>query len=126
MRAADTNVLVRLIARDDLAQADAAEQFISPGAWVPHIVLVETMWVLDAVYKLGRRQIALAVDMLLNHRSLAIQDADVVVSALAHFRRQSGVGFSDCLALEVARRAGHLPLGTFDRQFAKLPDVQRL
>jgi len=126
MRAADTNVLVRLITRDNAAQADSAEQFISPGAWVPHIVLVETIWVLDAVYKLGRRQIALAVDMLLNHRSLAIQDADVVVSALTHFRRQSGVGFSDCLALEVARRAGHLPLGTFDRQFAKLPDVQRL
>lgn len=126
MRAADTNVLVRLLARDDEAQAESAEGFIAPGAWVPHIVLVETMWVLDAVYKLGRRQIALAIEMLLNHQSLAIQDGDVVVAALAQFRRQAGVGFSDCLALEVARRAGHLPLGTFDRQFAKLPDVQRL
>lgn len=96
------------------------------GAWIPHIVLVETMWVLDAVYALGRRQIALAVEMLLNHHSLAIQDADVVAAALAQFRRYSGVGFSDCLSLEVARRAGHLPLGTFDRQFARLPDVQRL
>ena len=80
----------------------------------------------DAVYALGRRQIALAVEMLLNHRSLAIQDADVVAAALAQFRRYSGVGFSDCLSLEVARRAGHLPLGTFDRQLARLPDVQRL
>ena len=126
MRAADTNVLVRLITRDDEAQADQAEQFIAPGAWVGHIVLVETIWVLDAVYELARRQIATAVDMLLNHQSLAIQDADVVALALARFRQHSGLGFSDCLALEVARRAGHLPLGTFDKQFARLPDVQRL
>lgn len=126
MRAADTNILVRLITRDDEAQTASAEDFVNSGAWVPQIVLVETMWVLDAVYALGRRQIALAVEMLLNHRSLAIQDADVVVAALAQFRRYAGVGFSDCLSLEVARKAGHLPLGTFDRQFARLPDVQRL
>ncbi len=126
MRAADTNILVRLITRDDEAQTASAEDFVNSGAWVPQIVLVETMWVLDAVYALGRRQIALAVEMLLNHRSLAIQDADVVVAALAQFRQYTGVGFSDCLSLEVARRAGHLPLGTFDRQFARLPDVQRL
>jgi predicted nucleic-acid-binding protein len=126
MRAADTNILVRLITRDSAAQVASAEHFVASGAWVPHIVLVETMWVLDAVYALGRQQIALAVEMLLSHHSLAIQDADVVAAALGQFRRHKGVGFSDCLSLEVARRAGHLPLGTFDRQFARLPDVQRL
>lgn len=126
MHAADTNVLVRLITRDDEAQLHSAEEFIAPGAWVSHIVLVETMWVLDAVYELDRKQIATATEMLLNHRSLAVQGADVVAAALLTFRRHAGVGFSDCLALEVARRAGHLPVGTFDRQFARLPDVQRL
>jgi predicted nucleic acid-binding protein len=34
MRAVDTNVLVRLIARDDSRQAASAEAFIQPGAWV--------------------------------------------------------------------------------------------
>jgi predicted nucleic acid-binding protein len=36
------------------------------------------------------------------------------------------VEFSDCLVLEIARKAGHLPVGTFDRDFAKLADMQRL
>jgi predicted nucleic acid-binding protein len=36
------------------------------------------------------------------------------------------LGFSDCLVLEVARKAGHLPLGTFDREMAKLDGVQKL
>ena len=64
--------------------------------------------------------------MLLNHRDLTIQDADVVASALAHFRNRPVVDFSDCLLLEIARKAGHLPVATFDRNFAKLDDVQRL
>jgi len=36
------------------------------------------------------------------------------------------VGFSDCLLLELARKAGHLPLGTFDRNLSKLPGAQSL
>jgi predicted nucleic acid-binding protein len=30
------------------------------------------------------------------------------------------------LALEIARKAGHIPIATFDRDFAKLVDVERL
>jgi len=64
--------------------------------------------------------------MLLNYKELTVQDADVVASALKQFRRRSALGFSDCLVLEIARKAGHLPLGTFDRGLAKLDGTQRL
>ena len=50
MRAVDTNVLVRLLVRDDLDQVKTAESFIAPGGWVSHLVLAEALWVLDAVY----------------------------------------------------------------------------
>jgi predicted nucleic-acid-binding protein len=126
MLAVDTNVLVRLLARDDANQVHTAEDFISKGAWVSHLVLAQTLWVLDSVYELSRLQIEMAVKMLLNHRELSLQDADVVTAALDHFRRRSVVDFSDCLVLEIARKAGHLPVATFDRSFAKLDDVQRL
>jgi predicted nucleic-acid-binding protein len=126
MLAVDTNVLVRLIVRDDTNQARAAEEFIPKGAWVSHLALIESMWVLDAVYDCDARQIALAVEMLLNHKDLTIQDSDVVAIALDEFRSRPALGFSDCLVLEVARKAGHLPLGTFDRDLAKLDGVQRL
>ena len=126
MRAVDTNVLVRLATRDDAQQTAAAEAFVAEGAWVSHVVLVEAMWVLDSVYELGPEKIALAVEMLLQHRDLTIQDADVAEAALEHFRKRPALGFSDCLILEVARKAGHLPLGTFDRELAKLEGAQRL
>ena len=48
MRAVDTNVLVRLVARDDAKQIAAAESFIERGAWVSHLVLAETTWVLSS------------------------------------------------------------------------------
>lgn len=126
MLAVDTNVLVRLLTRDDTDQTKAAEAFASKGAWVSHLVLAETFWVLDSVYDLSRAQIATALEMLLNHRELSIQDADVVTAALGHYRQRSAVDFSDCLVLEIARKAGHLPVGTFDRNFAKLEDVLRV
>jgi predicted nucleic acid-binding protein len=53
MRAVDTNVLVRLITRDDPKQVAAAESFVTKGAWVSHVVLAETLWVLESVYELG-------------------------------------------------------------------------
>lgn len=126
MRAVDTNVLVRLITRDDPAQVRSAEGFVAPGAWVSHLVLTQTAWVLDAVYERSAEQVALALDMLLSHEKLSLQDADVVSAALAQFRNRPALGFSDCLALEIARKAGHLPLGTFDRDLAKLEGTERL
>ena len=126
MRAVDTNVLVRLVTGDDLQQASAAEKFVSTGAWVSHLVLAETIWVLATVYDRDPPTLALTVEFLLKHRDLTIQDAEVVVAALAHFRNRPSLGLSDCLMLEIARKAGHVPMGTFDRTLAKLEAAERI
>jgi predicted nucleic-acid-binding protein len=126
MRAVDTNVLVRLLVRDDLDQVKIAESFIAPGAWVSHLVLAEALWVLEAVYDRTAEHIAAAVDRLLNHKELTIQDAEVVANASEQFKKRPSLGFTDCLVLEIARKAGHIPLGTFDRDLSKLDDSKRL
>jgi predicted nucleic-acid-binding protein len=126
MRAVDTNVLVRLITRDDKKQVESAEEFVSKGAWVSYLVLAETSWVLDSVYDRTREDIAKAVEMLLNHEHLTLQDQDVIEAAVEKFRKHKGVTFSDVLVLEIARKSGHVPLGTFDRNLAKLEGAKRL
>ena len=126
MHSVDTNVLLRLITRDDQAQVSAAEAFITRSAWVSHLVLVETTWVLSSVYDIDPKGIATAVDMLLNHKALTLQDSDVVAAALSRFRKKPSLGFSDCMVLEVARKAGHLPLGTFDNALSKLEGAHAL
>jgi len=126
MRAIDTNVLVRLMTRDDMTQVALAEQFVAKGAWVPHVAIAEATWVLTSVYDRGPEAVATAVEMLLSHQHLTVQDAEAVAAAIAQFRQHPKAGFSDCLMLEVARKAGHTPLGTFDRALGKIDGAQRL
>ena len=120
MHAIDTNVLVRLITRDEPKQAAAADAFVEKGAWVSHIVLVEAAWVLVSVFDLTSMEIARAIEMLLNHESIVLQESEVVSAALALLRKKPSLGFSDCLLLEIARKSGNLPLGTFDRNLGKI------
>jgi len=126
MRAIDTNVLVRLITRDEPGQLAAAESFVSTGAWVSVLALAEATWVLSAVYGVQSKALATAVEMLLNHQSLVLQDADVIAAALDLFRANPSVGFSDCLKVQIASKAGHEPLGTFDRRLARVQGTQKL
>jgi len=126
MRAIDTNVLVRLVTRDEPTQVEAAEAFVSKGVWVSHVVLAETTWVLAEAYALSHAQIANVVEMLLAHQQLTLQEEEIVRAALDHYQKTPSLGFSDCLVLEIARKAGHLPFGTFDKRLSKLEGAERL
>ena len=126
MLAVDTNVLVRLLARDEVRQAALADAVIAKGAWVSQLVLAEAVWVLDSVYERTPKQLIAALDLLLAHESLVLQDADVVAAALKQFRVKPALGFSECLVLEIARKTGHLPLATFDKNLGRLTGTQRL
>jgi predicted nucleic acid-binding protein len=64
--------------------------------------------------------------MLLHHKDLMLQDSDAVAAALDLFRSRTALGFSDCLMLQLARKAGHLPLGTFDRGFGRIAGTEKL
>jgi len=78
------------------------------------------------VYELDHHEIATVIDMLLSHQDLSLQDVDVVSAALAQYRNVPALGFSDCLVLEIARKAGHVPLGTFDRRLSRVDGAERL
>jgi predicted nucleic-acid-binding protein len=126
MRAVDTNVLIRLVTGDHPEQTVSAESFVKQGAWVPVLALAEAAWVLGSIYSRSSQDVAGAIDMLLQHQDLVLQDAEAVAAALELFRARPALGFSDCLMLELARKAGHLPLGTFERNLAKAEGTQRL
>lgn len=126
MRAVDTNVLVRLLVQDDHQQVAAARSYVAAGAWVSHLVLAEATWVLTFSYGVQHRELVSLVEVLLDDAELSLQEPEVVRSALELFRGHAKLSFSDCLVLEIARKAGHTPLGTFDRALAKQPHAERL
>ena len=90
------------------------------------LVLMEATWVLTAVYDLTHAEIAMAIDMLLHHRDFTLQESDSVAAALDQYRNRPALGFADCLILETARKAGHLPLGIFGQNLAKLDGAEGL
>lgn len=126
MRAIDTNVLVRLLTGDDPDQERAADAFIVGGAWISHLALAEAMWVLKSAYGRTPTDLINALDELLAHEHLVLQEPDVVAAALEAFRERPAAGFSDCLILATARKNGHGPLGTFDKTLAKLDGTRLL
>ena len=126
MRAIDTNVLVRMVTRDDPRQAAKADAFVATGAWVSLLALAEATRVLASVYEMSLPEVATSVRMLLAHEQLTIQDPDVVEAALAGIEGKPAVSFSDALLLELARKAGHLPVGTLNHSLAKRDGAEKL
>jgi predicted nucleic-acid-binding protein len=124
MRAVDTNVLVRLLTAGDRAQTRRAEAFLEAGrpVWISTVVLVETVWVLSAVYGWTRPQLLALLQAAVASRDFAFQTIGAVRSAVELFVA-SKADFADCLALELARAEGHVPFATFDKATAKLPDT---
>ena len=124
MRAIDTSVLIRLIVDEE--QSAAAEHFARDGVWVSTLVLAEAAWVLTKLYDWRPVAVADAMEVLLDSESVVLQDSRAVARALGLFRARPSLRFTDCLILELARQAGHLPLGTFDRRLAKSEGVLKI
>lgn len=127
----DTNVLLRLLVRDDDHQVRVAEQFItsrcsaeSPGH-VSTIVVAEMAWALKEIYGYDRPQIAAAIRGLMKISSLDVELAEDVGDAVSDFEK-SVAGFTDCLLARANAAAGCDYTITFDRKAARLAGFKLL
>ena len=122
MIAVDTNLVVRILADDpgQPDQVDAARALASQSqqVFVPLIVQVETVWVLESGYGLSRETVIQALEQLEVNQAFVLEDEDLSHRALGLFR-SSNVDYSDCVILSNCR-AGKLELYTFDKRLSKL------
>ncbi len=123
MIALDTNVLVRLVMKDDpkqLAQVRAVLSSLSAAdpAWIGIVVIQELVWVATSIYKANRAEVGLMLNRLLATNEIVLEQADVVRHALRIYRTTK-VGFSDCLIFASAHAAGCTQTMTFDLDAAK-------
>ena len=86
--AIDTNVLVRLLVRDDEAQYAAAQRLVDEAAAAEEPVLIvlgallETEWVLRSRYKLDKASIAGALTALLESGDVEFEHPVTVEEAI--------------------------------------------
>ena len=130
MVAFDTNVVVRLLLRDDAAQAKKAEHAFlrharGEGVFLPLVVLVETAWVLAYTYELSRSAIHDHLLALTRTRGVVVDEAERVQEALDAYATGSA-DFADCVILAGTRRAGCKGLLTFDRRLGRERGVSAL
>ena len=123
----DTNVLVRFLVQDDPEQAAAATGLIlgltqSDPGFVCREVLVELVWVLERAYGLPRKDIAQALDGLLEAQELVIETADRVAVAVDRYRK-GGAGFADQMVALAGQGAGCRVTASFDCKAANLPGM---
>ena len=129
MIALDTNVLLRLLLRDDASQALRAQALFDANAerdgtlFVSDVVLAELAWVLRSRYGQGSEPIGRAIRGLLGNATLAWQSPDAVARALELYEAGS-VDFPDCLVAALAGDNGCEAVATFDRGMQSLPGVR--
>lgn len=120
MTGLDTNVVVRLLAKDDEPQLESVLALLRKrGAFffVPDLVLIETCWVLTTLYDWTQLEVVEAFEMLLTIHNLAFEDEGRLRAALR--RTRAGAGFADELIVDECRDFGCKNLASFDKGMAK-------
>lgn len=91
MIALDTNVLVRLLTRDDETQAQRARTLVDECAerdekvFVSTMVLVELCWTLARAYGFDRNDIVRAVRALCENATISLESPGAIQAALSTY-----------------------------------------
>jgi predicted nucleic-acid-binding protein len=113
--ALDTNVIVRYLTRDDVAQFAKADALIrNEDVYVCRTVLLETEWVLRRAYRFGRERVIAALTAFAGLPRVTLEDPAIAAQALEWTRR--GMDFAD--ALHLTKAQGCDAFISFDQRFA--------
>jgi predicted nucleic-acid-binding protein len=118
VKAIDTNLLVRALARDDPAQTAVADREIEDDVFIATSVLMETEWVLRSRYKWPRADVNRALSGLVEFANVFVEDEELVRTALSG--HALGQDLADMIHIGAARRAEEFV--TFDARLARLDE----
>ena len=125
MCAVDTNVLVRLIVRDDAKQLEAVQRLQLHCAchgqklFVSTTVLLELEWVLRSRYRFGKPKVLAALKHMMTSGKVEFERSAAVANALREYER-THADLADCIHSEMAAANDRSPLHTFDQDASTL------
>ena len=125
MKALDTNVLVRFLVKDDERQAKTVYRLFKQAEskaeafFIPTLVVLETVWVLEAVYETTRQEILDSIDELLLMPILKFE-AQSAIRSFINSARENKTDLSDLLIAHCAKYSGCDSVITFDKRASKL------
>lgn len=121
MLGVDTNLLVRLLVKDDARQAETARNILSDLSQkfvIQPIVLCELVWVLSAAYGYKKEDIVNVISHLIRVENFVILDKENVQSAIELYS-STNMDFADAYIGYANKNAGCLSSITFDKKAAQ-------
>jgi predicted nucleic-acid-binding protein len=131
MKALDTNVLVRFLVKDDQQQSKAVyrkfkqTEVDKEALFIPALVVLETVWVLESVYEVTRQEILDSLDLLLLMPILEFE-AQSAIRSFVSSARENKTDLSDLLIAHSAKVAGCKCVITFDKTASNFELFERL
>ena len=124
MKALDTNVLVRFLVKDDEPQAQKVYTLFKQAEtdknyfYVPLLVVLETIWVLDSVYEIPRKEILDSINEILLMPILKFE-AQPTIQRFIFLAGENKIDLSDVLIACAAKISGCERILTFDKRASK-------
>jgi predicted nucleic-acid-binding protein len=116
MIAVDTNIVVRLLSRDEESQYQRAYRlFNDHKVFISTTVALECEWVLRYAYQFSPLEIIAALRRLFGLENVVLEEGERIAMALEW--HEQGLDFAD--ALHLAASPEDAPFFTFDRKLIK-------
>ncbi len=121
MKLLETSVIIRFLTRDDPRKSERARKLILESdeeLLVCEAAVWETVYVLENVYRLSRRDIFNLVARLLSARRLDFANRETLLQAITIYGEHA-VSFTDAYHVAYARASGAEAIYTYDADFGK-------
>ena len=124
MKGIDTNILVRFLVGDDELQAKKVYAIFKKAEankyelFVPLLVILELVWVLESVYKIERKEIIDSISDLLLMPILKFEQQSAL-QQFVYVAPKNSYDLSDLIIAHSAKEQGCETVMTFDRKASK-------
>lgn len=134
MRYLDTNIFLRFLTRDDESKAQACHELFrrlrdgEEEATTSEVVIAEVVYVLTSrtLYNLAPDEIGPRLQPILALPGLKLPGKRVYLRALDIYATSPSLDFEDGLIVARMEQAGFSELYSYDRDFDRIPEIQRL
>lgn len=126
MKLVDTNLIIRFLLKDNLAQAESAKKLLTEtpeGLMITDLVVAEVVWVLQSIYQLTKQEIVKKVLRLLEMKGLITNHTLIINSLLLY--RDYNISFVDAYLAAYAEVGKLEGIYSFDKGLDKIKSVKR-
>ncbi len=126
----DTNILLRLLTRDDPIKFNRCRRLFEQavaGSVTLHtseLVIAEIVWTLLSYYELAKPTVIEKVGQILNTPNLLVKNQEALIEGLALWSRHN-CDFIDAFNAALTHREGLPNLASYDTDFDSIPFINR-